>query len=386
MKNIILAFSLIYMTLNLYGQWDPQSGVNTTTSDIGIGADPGGDRLRVTDTGAATKIARFYNSSSLLSGQLTGIRLQGKDNAGANNYFDYWIEPNTGKYGFGHGTSGSNIPINSGISHADIVVDAGNIGIGTISPNSKLHVTSSNYRDFLILDRTSNSNIQNVFHLTPSWDTDYNDQLRIGTGTSDIISFEETGNVGIGTDNPNATLQVGDSDHTGAPSSEVEIKRLSLAPVTHSGSDWFFTTRDNSPYANLDIGYSTNKSLTLRHDGNIGIGTTDPQSKLAVDGQIRATEVKVLADITVPDYVFESDYELRTLVETKEFIEENKHLPEIPSATEIAENGIDIGDMNMRLLKKIEDLTLYQIVLMEKLEQQNVELQNVKKELQELKK
>lgn len=58
--------------------------------------------------------------------------------------------------------------------------------------------------------------------------------------------------------------------------------------------------------------------LIIKRNGDIGIGTTDPQSKLAIDGQIRATEVKVLADISVPDYVFEPDYELRTLKETKD--------------------------------------------------------------------
>jgi len=77
----------------------------------------------------------------------------------------------------------------------------------------------------------------------------------------------------------------------------------------------------------------------------------------------------VLANINVPDYVFESDYQLLSLKETKAYITENKHLPEIPSATEIGENGIDLGDMNMRLLKKIEELTLYQIELLERLEQ-----------------
>lgn len=121
------------------------------------------------------------------------------------------------------------------------------------------------------------------------------------------------------------------------------------------------------------------ESMIIKHNGRIGIGTLDPQSKLSVDGQIRATEVKVLSDISVPDYVFEPDYELRTLQETKEYIATNRHLPEIPSAGEIGANGIDLGDMNMRLLKKIEELTLYQIQLM-------VEMEAMKKELQELKK
>ncbi|WP_052444844.1 hypothetical protein [Flammeovirga sp. OC4] len=127
------------------------------------------------------------------------------------------------------------------------------------------------------------------------------------------------------------------------------------------------------------------KRWPIYFDQNVGIGTDNPKSKLAVNGQIRATEVKVLADLSVPDYVFESGYELRTLKETKKYISENKHLPEIPSANEIAKNGIDLGDMNMRLLKKIEELTLYQIELIEQLEQQNAELQIIKKELQEMK-
>lgn len=118
--------------------------------------------------------------------------------------------------------------------------------------------------------------------------------------------------------------------------------------------------------------------------GHVGIGTVDPQSKLAVNGQIRATEVKVLALIDVPDYVFAEDYELRTLKETKEYITENKHLPEIPSAAEIGENGIDLGDMNMRLLKKIEELTLYQIELMERLESVEETNKKMEKKLQEL--
>ncbi|UGU17987.1 hypothetical protein LS482_08905 [Sinomicrobium kalidii] len=109
--------------------------------------------------------------------------------------------------------------------------------------------------------------------------------------------------------------------------------------------------------------------FTVRANGNVGIGTTNPQSKLAVKGQIRATEVKVLANISVPDYVFEPDYKLHPLKEVQEYIEMYKHLPEIPSAKEIEKEGIDLGNMNMRLLKKIEELTLYQIELLGRLEE-----------------
>lgn len=108
-------------------------------------------------------------------------------------------------------------------------------------------------------------------------------------------------------------------------------------------------------------------------------------STLIVDGKIRSEEVKVEI-INGPDYVFEQDYELRTLKETKKYISENKHLPEIPSAHEMEENGLDLGDMNMRLLKKIEELTLYQIQLLEKLEQQNKQLLENRNRIEKLEK
>lgn len=110
------------------------------------------------------------------------------------------------------------------------------------------------------------------------------------------------------------------------------------------------------------------------------------EGQLGVDGKIRAEEVKVEI-INGPDYVFEPDYELRTLQETKEYVSENKHLPEIPSAKEMEANGIDLGDMNMRLLKKIEELTLYQIELLdrlEKLETENARIDELEKKLLEL--
>lgn len=99
--------------------------------------------------------------------------------------------------------------------------------------------------------------------------------------------------------------------------------------------------------------------------------------KLGVDGQLRAEEVKVEV-INGADFVFEPGYDLRSLEETKEFITRNKHLPEIPSAKEMETEGLELGQMNIRLLQKIEELTLYQIDLLEQLKQQQQELQQSK--------
>ena len=102
--------------------------------------------------------------------------------------------------------------------------------------------------------------------------------------------------------------------------------------------------------------------------GNIGIGVAKPTEKLVVDGKIHSEEVKVEI-INGSDFVFESDYQLRSLKETENYIRRHKHLPDIPSAKHMEENGLELGAFNMKLLQKIEELTLYQIELLKRLEQ-----------------
>lgn len=99
----------------------------------------------------------------------------------------------------------------------------------------------------------------------------------------------------------------------------------------------------------------------IRHNGNVGIGTASPQAKLAVNGAVLATEVKVKTDIAVPDYVFAPDYEVATLAEVEAYVKEHRHLPEIPSAADVEKDGLDLAKMNLLLLKKVEELTLHLI-------------------------
>ncbi|MEO9851595.1 MAG: hypothetical protein ABJH72_00330 [Reichenbachiella sp.] len=225
---------------------------------------------------------------------------------------------------------------------------------------------------------------------------------------SQTNTFPSTGNVGIGTSSPSHNLHIQgvggegvlrlSTDNTSYLTSQTVITGILANSARQWNSNYSATNIEETSaikfgyYAhvhgqvyNASIRFYTQENgsgSTIERMSivgeNVGIGTDSPKSKLAVNGQIRATEVKVLADISVPDYVFAADYKLRTLKETKEYISENKHLPEIPSATEIGENGIDLGDMNMRLLKKIEELTLYQIELLERLEKVEGELQTLK--------
>jgi hypothetical protein len=113
----------------------------------------------------------------------------------------------------------------------------------------------------------------------------------------------------------------------------------------------------------------TDPSVLKIYDGRVSIGadTTYADYKLAVNGKIRCREMKVtLSDW--PDYVFGKNYHLSSLKDVEKYIEENNHLPEMPSAREVTEKGVDLGDMNARLVKKVEELTLYIISLQKEMD------------------
>jgi hypothetical protein len=94
--------------------------------------------------------------------------------------------------------------------------------------------------------------------------------------------------------------------------------------------------------------------------GNVGIGTINPTEMLTVAGKIGAREIKVSTN-TGADFVFEPSYKLPDLGELEKFVKTNKHLPEIPTAKEMVENGVNLGELNVKLLQKVEELTLHLI-------------------------
>ena len=130
---------------------------------------------------------------------------------------------------------------------------------------------------------------------------------------------------------------------------------------------------DNAYGVKINTGNYGGTTITNRYDlyagtpsaknyfaGNVGIGTITPDAKLTVAGNIHSREVKVTINAGA-DFVFENDYELPSLESIEHYIKENKHLPEITSAKEMEKEGILLGDMNIKLLQKIEELTLYTI-------------------------
>jgi len=190
--------------------------------------------------------------------------------------------------------------------------------------------------------------------------------------------LNENGHVGIGTTATTAPLTVSTSETV-----------MSVFQNPGAGNSWV-SVMNNTGHMNLGVGASTphpyvwssTNSFFIGNDGqptlfvagmangSVGIGTTTPKAKLAVNGDILAKKVTVSLN-NLPDYVFNGEYYLRPLNEVEQYIQQNHHLPEVPSAEEVKKDGLNLGDNQATLLKKIEELTLYVIEQNKRLEQQN---------------
>lgn len=249
------------------------------------------------------------------------------------------------------------------------------VGIGTSSPIQKLHVEGNFYLNTgsFLINQTPTSNAKFYFSNqgTYTWD------LGTEVGSTNFILYNRA----------NATYPLSFNPSNNIPTFTTD--RIRVQGMANSGGTvnvWDIRCRD---LVNNDFGiYNTSQSayrLYIDNLGNIGIGNTSPDAKLTVTGQVHAQEVKVTVSAPGPDYVFESNYNLSSLEEIKTYIDQNKHLPEIPSAKEMEKNGIDLGEMDMLLLKKIEELTLYLIDLNKENQEQKIKMEAQQKEIEALK-
>ncbi|UOY06584.1 hypothetical protein L0P88_22005 [Muricauda sp. SCSIO 64092] len=265
------------------------------------------------------------------------------------------------------------------------------VGIGTASPNANLHIPNGN----AIIGGVPSLNPTNLNGSLVVMSKDDNIStypFYVGQPSgADIFWVRGNGNgffkglLGIGTASPNADLHIpnGNAIIGGVPS---------LNPTNLNSSLVVMSKDDNSSTYPFYVGQPSGADIFwVRGNGNgffkgqVGIGTaTTGSHKLAVEGSIGAREIKVEAS-GWSDFVFEKDYELRTLEEVEEHITEKGHLPEIPSEAEVTENGINLGEMNAKLLQKIEELTLYLIEQNKRMNQLEVKNAELEKEISTLK-
>lgn len=167
-------------------------------------------------------------------------------------------------------------------------------------------------------------------------------------------------------------------DANSAGSSKTSASGNTLNILT-SQSPMVINAKNNRYFQSVGLGTAGNGYF----GGNVGIGTTSPTEKLSVNGNIRSKKL-IITQTGWSDYVFDSSYCLNPLTEVEQFIKINKHLPDIPSAKEVKKEGIDVGENQALLLKRIEELTLYMIEIQKgqkALEEKNAELEKEVKRL-----
>jgi len=162
------------------------------------------------------------------------------------------------------------------------------------------------------------------------------------------------------------------------------LKLSNESSINESAKMGGMLLESNNTYSNtpsLSLLTNNTRQLTILSTGNIGIGITSPQNKLDVNGTIHSKQVNV--DMNGwSDYVFKPDYHLPSLTTVKSYVDLYHHLPEIPSEKEIATNGLNLGDIDRLLTKKVEELTLYLIEKDEREKKQEIQLDAQKEQLQ----
>jgi len=311
---------------------------------------------------------------------------------GSCSYPDYWgfyITFNVEQYNFG----------TSSLTNSNATI-AGNLGVGGSNPVTKLQIfgttdLSPSTHGLMVFGATNTTNIG----------IDQNEIMARNNGTVSTLYLNHEGgnvifngtnttggNVGIGTSTPTSILALGgttartiqmERNTTSSTSGQgltISSGGATVGSVNLAGGDLTLKSGVSTGTGTSAIHFLTattgssgstdrtpNEKMTILGNGNVGIGTNAPDKLLTVKGIIHAQEVQI--DITgFADYVFEKGYKLKPLNEIRSYISENGHLPEIPSENDVKKSGMNVADMQVMLLKKIEELTLYAIEQQKRIE------------------
>ncbi|CAM1344798.1 hypothetical protein [Tenacibaculum amylolyticum] len=217
-----------------------------------------------------------------------------------------------------------------------------------------------NYQS-LIRQKTANGHVINLGGIGDVFGFFGYDKNRTVNGTDyQMVMNLNNGYVGIGELSPQAKLVLKENNQV--LNFLVNKKLTGTWPATNEHTTMTIQSSGVSS-GNLAFANGNRESMRITASGNVGIGTTNVPSsyKLAVAGKVISEEVTVKLQSNWPDYVFTDNYKLPTLEEVEKHILEKGHLVNIPSAKEVEKKGVELGEMNKKLLEKIEELTLYTI-------------------------
>jgi hypothetical protein len=276
-------------------------------------------------------------------------------------------------------TVAGSITINSGVNNtlSRPAVSAGTLGYGEIRGYS----SHGNALDdgFLRLSAGGGSTPWAKTYIDMSgYSTvpDMNRNIVFGISGVERMRINSEGYIGIGTTSLTSPLTVG--EYHGV---KLSVGGTSWVSKNILQTSWITGIGDFTDI-NVVGQFANNASIRLIENGNVGIGVANPDAKLAVNGTIHSKEVKVdLNGWVWPDYVFKKEYDLPTLEEVEMHIKEKGHLKNIPSEEDVQNNGINLGEMNMNLLKKIEEMTLYMIEMKKENEKQDEKIKALESKL-----
>lgn len=241
-------------------------------------------------------------------------------------------------------------------------VNCQNVGIGTTNPTTKLSIVTAintagwthtgqyNGLDSIVVS-------EGIGGISAALGTTTNHAFRLNTAGQGRLHIYPAGEVVVGA---SGTAPYGKFT-VETPNNSFGISHISNAGnilATNIGG----TSAGIGTFSNTNMRIfcnSASRIFVAAATGNVGIGTDNPTYKLSVLGNIRSNEVVV--ETGWADYVFDETYRLPLLCDVEKFIQQYKHLPNIPSAAEVEQNGLSLGDTQKKMMEKIEELTLYLI-------------------------
>lgn len=325
---------------------------NTNTANVGIGTSTVPARLTINGTDPAIQLRNEHVAKGFVQA------------AGNDLLLGTYAANTTGNLVFN--TRGTN----------RIWIDPnGNTGIGTATPSAILTINDANP-----IVQLRNADVDKGFVQLSGDDikigtniTNATGRFVVRTNGADRVTVNENGQVGIGTATPTSELTI----NSPSPAIAFQAGGTNRALIS-AGTD--FVLGSSIAGSNTIIRSNNIAGIYVHPTGVVSLGSIAATGyRFSVDGKIICDDITTLPFDDWPDYVFETQYPLRSIKQLEQFIGANRHLPGIPSAKEVEQQGVAVGEMQRRLLEKIEELTLYIIALDKKNEAMEKEVQKLKK-------